>query len=330
MNDSVTVKRSPIVLIRTFIAIEALAFVAYLVAAALGNSKYEFYTQLSLSNLLSYQAAKFLFLSGAQLIITIYAFLRWYYEHYTIEPGALSHEWGVFFKRRKTVPLEKSMSLMLASGPLGKFLHYGTIRVQSSASSNVLVLADISYPENNLKTIHTCIDLPPLEPREQPDISKLISQGEHERLEFKSSLRFDHHSRQVNRELEKATLKTIAAFLNSKGGNIVIGVNDTGEPLGLENDYQTLGRRNSDGFENHFTQLFNKTLGPEFRHLAKLWFHTIQNHDVCVINVAPSARPAYLKFDDTEHFYVRTGNVTTPLKLSEVESYARSHWPRWS
>ena len=328
--NSVTIRRSPIVLIRTFVAIEIVGFIGYSVAAALGNYEGGLYTQLFLSRVLSYQTAKFLFLSGAQFIITVFAFLSWYYEEYSIRPGAISHKWGVFFKRTKTVPLGKSMSMKLTSGPLGKLLHYGSIHVQDTAPSNFLVLADISYPDKNLKIIKKCIDDPTPEPREQPDVSTLISQGEHERLEFKSSFRFDHHTQQINRELEKATMKTVAAFLNSKGGTVVIGVGNSGELLGLKNDYQTLGRQNSDGFENHFTQIFNKTLGPEFRHLTKLWFHTIGERDVCVVDVAPSARPAYLKFDDNEHFYVRTGNVTTPLKLSEIESYARSHWPRRS
>ena len=327
-----TIRRSPIVLIRTLIAIEALAFVSYLAAAAFGNYG-EIYIHLPLPSFFSYNIARFLFLSGAQLAITIYAFLRWYYENYTIRPGSISHEWGVFFKRNRAVPLEKSMSMMLASGPIGKLLHYGTIRVHGSASPHFLALADISYPEKNLKVIKKCVDgggVTETEARERPDATQLIREGEHEQLEFKSSLRFDHHTRQVNRELEKAAMKTIAAFLNSKGGRVLIGVGNSGEVVGLERDYETLGRKNSDGFENHFTQVFNKTFGPEFRHLAKLWFHAIDERDVCVVDVAPSVRPAYLKFDGDEHFYVRTGNVTTPLKLSEVESYSRAHWPRRS
>ncbi|MEK7507798.1 MAG: ATP-binding protein, partial [Patescibacteria group bacterium] len=205
-----------------------------------------------------------------------------------------------------------------------------TILIKNSSSSNVLTLDDISYPLQNLKIIETCIASPLPSSNKRLDVSKLISQGEHESLEFKSSLRFDRHSRAVNRELEKSVLKTIAAFLNSKGGSVIIGVGDAGELIGVESDYQTLKHRNSDGFENHFTQIFNSAIGPEFRQLAKLRFHKIGERDVCVVDVAPSARPAYLKFDDVEHFYIRTGNVSTPLKLSEVESYVRSRWPRWS
>ena len=86
----------------------------------------------------------------------------------------------------------------------------------------------------------------------EPDIEELLAQNEHDRLEFKSSLRFDYKNGQANRDVEKATMKTVAAFLNSKGGHLVLGVNDSRMPLGLENDYQTLQRKDMDGFENHF------------------------------------------------------------------------------
>ncbi len=325
--ESVTIRRSPIVLIRTFVLIEILGFICYSVAATLGNYKYDLYTRLSLSNVLSYATAKFLLLSGAQLVITIYAFLKWYYESYAIGPGAISHEWGVFFKKRKTVSLEKSMSMKMASGPLGKILHYGSIQIGNKTPKNSLRLADISYPQKNLEFIKKCSDAPA---EKEPDIYRLLAENEHEQLEFKSSLRFDRKTSQVNHKLEQAAIKTVAGFLNSKGGQLVIGVDDSREPTGLENDYQTLKRPTSDGFENHFTQVFNSAIGPELRHFAKVRFHTIGGRDVCVVDVAPSAQPAYAKFDDVEHFFIRTGNVTTPLKLSEIESYTRSRWPRMS
>jgi len=108
----------------------------------------------------------------------------------------------------------------------------------------------------------------------------------------------------------------------------VLGVNDSREPVGLLNDYQTLQRKDADGFENHFTQTFNSMIGPEFRNLIKLWFHTMNGQDLCVVQVLASPRPVYLKTDNNEQFYMRTGNISTSLKLSEIEAYSRSRWPR--
>jgi predicted HTH transcriptional regulator len=122
-------------------------------------------------------------------------------------------------------------------------------------------------------------------------------------------------------------MKTIAAFLNSRGGRCVIGVDDRRRPIGLERDYKTLQRKDRDGFEIHFTQMLNAMIGPEFRSLVKLKFETLDGADVCSIEVKPSPRPVYFKHDEHEYFYMRTGNITTSLKLSEIESYVRGRWP---
>ncbi|MFH1192791.1 MAG: RNA-binding domain-containing protein [Candidatus Jorgensenbacteria bacterium] len=327
MSSQVTIKRSPFILIRTLIAIELAAFLCYFLVTGRGSYKSDLYNQIPLlSSLISYDTAKLLFLAGAQLFITVYAFARWYSESYSVRPGALSHRWGVFFKKERVVPLDKSMAVTVSSGPLGKRLHYGSIRVEGGPSCASLTLATIPWPAEIMGILERCIN-PQSRGFTAPDVPKLLKAEEHERLEFKTSLRFDHRSGNVNRELERAAMKTVAAFLNTKGGELVIGVNDRREPVGILRDLQTVQRPDNDGFENHFTQVFNSMIGPEFRHLVKLWFHEHGNVPLCVIQVMPSAWPVYLKIDDGEHFFVRTGNITTALKLSEVESYRRSHWP---
>lgn len=328
MTSATTIKRSPIVPLRTFLSIEILGLALFLIATHFDALKLQLYSFLPISRFFTYETTKFLFLSGAQFLITVYAFLGWYYESFTIRPGLLSHTRGVFFKKEKTLPLEKSMTVTLSSGPLGKIFHYGSINIEGGNSQNSMVLKDVSRPGNLLKIIEECINPHTRIFNGSPDISRILSEEEHEKLEFKSSLRFDHKLGSVNRELERSAMKTIAAFLNTKGGYLVLGINNEREPIGLEKDYQTLHRKDRDGFENHFTQLYNTMIGPELRHLVNLTFQQFRGHEICIIQAARSPRPVYMKFDDAEYFYVRTGNVTTPLKLSEVEQYSRSRWPR--
>ncbi len=325
MNGEITIKRSPIVLIWKFVAVEIAGLVLYFIATLFGNAKYEIYTQISALNFISYQTAKMLFLSGAQFVLTVYAFLSWYYESYVFKQNSLSHERGVFFKKKKAFPIGKSFSVKVLQGALGKFFHYGSVLIESNGAR--FIVNSISRPEKLIDVIKQRGEIGGNAFTEKPDLQRLLKEDEHEMLEFKSSLRFDYKIGQVNRELEKAVMKTIAAFLNSKGGHLVIGVSDKKEPLGLASDYQTLQRKDSDGFENHFTQSFNNMIGPEFRHLVKLWFHDMSGNEICVIQTLPSPRPIYLKADNNEHFYMRTGNISTALKLSEIESYSRSRWP---
>ncbi|HXK41120.1 MAG TPA: ATP-binding protein [Candidatus Paceibacterota bacterium] len=161
---------------------------------------------------------------------------------------------------------------------------------------------------------------------EEKNIEEIIKSGEHERLEFKTSLRWDSKRDMVNKELEKAVMKTVAAFLNSDGGHLLIGVDDSGEPMGLENDITTLAKQDTDGFENHFNNIFNSMIGAEFRRFVKLTFESIDGKVVCLANVGSSHKPVYLKTGVGEDFYIRTGNVSTPLKMSEAATYISSWW----
>src|SRR6266571_9260234 len=72
-------------------------------------------------------------------------------------------------------------------------------------------------------------------------LEALIAEGESDELEFKSTLRWDLKEGTVNKRLEEVIAKTVAAFANSQGGTLLIGVDDEGQVLGLEHDYLSLG-----------------------------------------------------------------------------------------
>src|SRR5690606_28338891 len=89
------------------------------------------------------------------------------------------------------------------------------------------------------------------------DIEDIIAEGEHDGLEFKSSLRWDTKENRLNKDLERIVLKTIAAFNNGygDGGRLIIGVDDDQNVLGLENDYSTLSGNDRDAFQRHLRSL---------------------------------------------------------------------------
>ncbi|MFH0806509.1 MAG: RNA-binding domain-containing protein [Candidatus Brennerbacteria bacterium] len=323
MAHEMVIRRSPVVFIRNFAFIEAIAFVVYFLSLGGGGAKYDLYNSLFLAGFLPYQTAKVFFLSGVQFMITIFAFLSWHYERYIIRPNLLIHEHGVFVRSREEVRLTTMPHVDLSSGFFERAARAGTLTIHTGGGKQFPLRTISSFRKHFADISHTIR----ASSGERPTLSELLAKDEHEQLEFKSSLRFDHHVGKVNRELEKATMKSVAAFLNSDGGQIVVGIDDAKRPLGLEYDYGTIQKQSSDGFENHFTQVFSAMIGPEFRHLVKLWFEKYEGKDVCVVDVAQSARPVYLKIENAEHFFVRTGNTITALKLSEAEEYIASRWP---
>ncbi|HZZ99562.1 MAG TPA: ATP-binding protein [Candidatus Paceibacterota bacterium] len=161
--------------------------------------------------------------------------------------------------------------------------------------------------------------------REEPNVRHLLRSGENEKLEFKTTFRWDLKRNQVNKELERGIMKTITAFLNSQGGQLVIGVDDGKGIIGLTPDMNSLAKKNEDGFENHFNNLFSSMIGPEFRRHVKLSFHEIGGEYVCLVTVERAHQPAYLKTEGGEDFFIRTGNATTPLKMSQAASYV-ANW----
>ena len=65
------------------------------------------------------------------------------------------------------------------------------------------------------------------------EIEELVLGGESETVEFKPTLRYDLYQKIVNKKMEYIIAKTIAAFMNCNGGNLLIGVDDNMNSLVL-------------------------------------------------------------------------------------------------
>ena len=169
------------------------------------------------------------------------------------------------------------------------------------------------------------------ETEEEVSIEDLITEGESNELEFKSSLRWDYKQENVNRELESVILKSISSFANSDGGKLIIGVDDDGNVLGLDHDYASL-KGNSDEFELHLRNLVNKSFGKNFAASGiSITFHKIEVSEICLIDVSPWNKPLYLEVRDkngkkSKKFYIRSGNSSQELELDEISEYINARF----
>ena len=80
----------------------------------------------------------------------------------------------------------------------------------------------------------------------------VIERGEHDRLEFKSTLRWNLKAEKAGKEIELAVMKSLAAFMNSAGGNLIVGVDDQGGIIGLAADQLTAGINRARNSETSF------------------------------------------------------------------------------
>jgi len=151
-------------------------------------------------------------------------------------------------------------------------------------------------------------------------ITDLISLGESDKLEFKSSLQWDVENNVKNEALQNSVLKSIVAFLNTEGGTVIIGVEDNGNIFGIEQDilsFKKTRNRTLDGFERHLVELIKNKIGVKFLSYLKLRFIKINDQDICGVYVRKADQAAFLKSDKVIEFYIRTGNSTRTLNIQE-------------
>jgi hypothetical protein len=170
------------------------------------------------------------------------------------------------------------------------------------------------------------IDLKNVAPKKEDEVTELIRLGENEYLEMKSTLRFDLREGVVNKNLEHVIAKTISAFLNANGGNLIIGVDDNGNVLGLEKDMETLTKKDIDGFELHLRQIISKYLNGSFEKYLKVSFPEIDNKLICLVKISRSGKPVFVSHEGKDSFYVRIGNSSIPKNRQEQSEYEKLHW----
>jgi ABC-type amino acid transport substrate-binding protein len=158
------------------------------------------------------------------------------------------------------------------------------------------------------------------------DWKLIIDKGENDQIEFKSSVRWDYRQEKVNKVLEKVIAKTISAFLNTDGGMLFIGVDDDGNILGLENDYNCLSKKNRDGFLLNLTNIVNMQLGKSLHKFIQINIIAINEKDVCIVTVEKSDKPVFMGKTDNEEFYIRASASSQPLGVRETYKYINSNW----
>jgi len=152
----------------------------------------------------------------------------------------------------------------------------------------------------------------------------MIHKGESDAVEFKSTLRWDIRAGKTNQAVERACLKTISAFLNSKGGTLLIGVRDDGSVEGIESDKFV----NEDKFLLHLWTLIRTCLGREVSRYLRTHLEKMEEKTVCVVQCLQSSRPVFLRQPGfNEEFFIRVGPSSNAMDISEALKYIADHFP---
>jgi type I restriction enzyme R subunit len=164
--------------------------------------------------------------------------------------------------------------------------------------------------------------------RAHRNAEELIQRGESKTLEFKSTLRWSlKEDRQDDKAVTHAVLKTVAAFLNTEGGDLLIGVADDGAIVGIERDQL----ESDDKFMRHLAQVVRNALGDRAGTCIDPKTQIVQGRTVCVVSCQRSPEPVFLKWKGVESvaegdFFVRSGPGTIKLPPDSATEYIRTRF----
>ncbi len=181
---------------------------------------------------------------------------------------------------------------------------------------------------------------------------KIISEGENNFIEFKSSVLWsqnisdkdleDNSSKQIKKYKQETSkiiiAKSIVSFLNSEGGFLIIGIKEnktleSNKIIGIESEFKKLknGDFCVDGYRRMLLdEIIIKYLPSEiynhFNKYIQFFFPTICEKTLCFIKINKSDIPVYLKYGKFESFYVRIDAESRELFGSDILNYSKNHF----
>lgn len=152
----------------------------------------------------------------------------------------------------------------------------------------------------------------------------LIHRGESSVIEFKQSARVNAKTGEKDSRMEDEIVKSVAAFLNSMGGDLLIGVADDGSVCGVDADIAVT--RNADYYEQWLNvHLLSRRISAlvvsQNVHVELL---RLDGVPVAHVRVAASLEPSWATFGREEKLIIRNGNATEELSGSGITAFVRS------
>ncbi len=314
------VKEGPLVLIWRLIYAEISMTLLFYGVSYLANYE-EFYRSIGILKLIRYDIFLIITFSLIQILIILTLFIYWYFAYFEITDSEVAKVKGIINRNRKTYLLDHLRSIDIDQGIFERKMSHATITLHFEGNKDVKMRNVGRFEEAN-----EALSISLSSKKKLQSLDEILELGEGAEVEFKETLRFDVKKNSVSKDIEKAVLKTIAGFLNSKGGCLLIGVDDVGYIEGLSRDLSTLKKPNKDGFQNYLMTLFKETFGSKTLGRIIVRFETKNEKDICLVNVLNGSEPVFIKNEGKEDFYVRNGNGTHPLSMSEAQAYIKQRF----
>jgi len=151
-------------------------------------------------------------------------------------------------------------------------------------------------------------------------IKSLVMEGESRSVEFKQTFQHCLKSKDREKYIETSALKSIAAFLNTNGGTLLIGVEDSGLIPGVGFEIEKYHKNSNDKFLLHVKDKMKSRIGVTIFNFTEISLEQVGINLVLMITCLPSDREVFL---DNKDFYVRTAPATEKLEGRDFSNYVR-------
>jgi len=130
-------------------------------------------------------------------------------------------------------------------------------------------------------------------------------------------------------------VKTVVGFLNSSGGELVIGIEDgSGTVTGIELDLgaKAPGPLDQDLYERKLMDLLASQIDSRISAQIRIRFEAQREATTCHVSVRSSPTPRFGRpvpepgEQARATFWVRRGNATVALEGEEMLAYITEHW----
>ena len=154
----------------------------------------------------------------------------------------------------------------------------------------------------------------------EDEIKNMIRKGENYFVEFKETFHSNvKNNYQKDEKMRHSCLKTICGFLNSRGGNLLVGVHDHQYVTGIEQDQF----KDNDKYLLTIKDLIKSRLSGSSHMFLNYDIYKVDGKRVLLVECDKSTEPFYL---DGEHFYVRVNPSTEELKGTEMYKYVTKNF----
>lgn len=194
------------------------------------------------------------------------------------------------------------------------------IKEKITSFENNLALNPISS-EHALKQIDSMLEVVG-ELADADKVKSAIRLGESKSVEFKETLSLCVKKQTKEKYIEDEVIKTIAAFFNTDGGVLLIGVHDSGDVLGIDKEINKF-YQNKDKFLLHFVNKFKERIGEQYFHFLDHRLVAVDSKLILYVECQQSDSAVYV---DDKVFYVRTNPSTSQIEGPKLVDYIKSHF----